>query len=56
MVAFLLSVTSPPYWKQGDYGFEGRIGQEKTPEEYIGKLRTIFGALKDKLTDDGVFY
>lgn len=49
-------ITSPPYWKQRDYGFEGQIGQEKTPEEYINKLRTIFGVLKDKLTDDGVFY
>jgi len=49
-------ITSPPYWKQRDYGFEGQIGQEKTPEEYISKLRTIFGVLKDKLTDDGVFY
>jgi DNA modification methylase len=49
-------ITSPPYWKQRDYGFEGQIGQEKTPEEYISKLRTIFGALKDKLTDDGIFY
>jgi len=49
-------ITSPPYWKQRDYGFEGQIGQERTPEEYIGKLRTIFGVLKDKLTDDGVFY
>ncbi|MFP3256943.1 MAG: site-specific DNA-methyltransferase [Candidatus Nanopusillus acidilobi] len=49
-------ITSPPYWKQRDYGFEGQIGQEKTPEEYIGKLITIFEVLKDKLTDDGVFY
>jgi DNA modification methylase len=49
-------ITSPPYWMQRDYGFEGQIGQEKTPEEYISKLRTIFGVLKDKLTDDGVFY
>jgi hypothetical protein len=39
-----------------DYGFESQIGQEKTPEEYISKLRTIFRVLKDKLTDDGVFY
>ena len=22
-------ITSPPYWKQRDYGFEGQIGQEK---------------------------
>jgi hypothetical protein len=31
-------------------------GQEKTPEEYISKLGTIFRVLKDKSTDDGVFH
>jgi DNA modification methylase len=49
-------ITSPPYYRQRDYGFEGQIGWEKTPEEYIGRLRTIFRVLKDKLVDDGVFY
>jgi DNA modification methylase len=49
-------ITSPPYWKQRDYGFEGQIGQEKTPEEYIGKLITIFRVLKNKLKDNGIFF
>jgi DNA modification methylase len=35
-------VTSPPYWRQRDYGVEGQIGLEKTPEEYIGKLVDVF--------------
>jgi DNA modification methylase len=30
-----LVVTSPPYWRKRDYGFEGQIGQEKTPEDYV---------------------
>ena len=51
-----VAITSPPYWKQRDYGFEGQIGQEKTPEEYIGRLVKIFSKLKEKLADDGVFF
>ncbi|MDK2373302.1 MAG: DNA methyltransferase [Candidatus Korarchaeota archaeon] len=51
-----LAVTSPPYWKQRDYGFEGQIGQERTPEDYIGRLVAIFDLLRDKLTPDGVFF
>lgn len=30
-----LVVTSPPYWRKRDYGFEGQIGQEKTSDEYV---------------------
>jgi len=25
-----VAITSPPYWMQRDYGFEGQIGQEKS--------------------------
>ena len=49
-------ITSPPYWKQRDYGFEGQIGQENTPEEYIGRLVIVFNKLKQKIRDDGVFF
>ncbi len=49
-------ITSPPYWKQRDYKFEGQIGQENTPEEYIGRLLVIFNKLRQKLRDDGVFF
>jgi len=49
-------VTSPPYWQQRDYGFEGQIGRETTPEEYIGRLITIFDKILEKMTDDGVFF
>jgi len=49
-------ITSPPYWKQRDYGFKGQIGQEETPEEYIGKLVAIFRLLRNKLKEDGVFF
>jgi len=51
-----VAITSPPYWRQRDYGFEGQIGQEDRPEEYIGKLCTIFDVLKEKLKKDGIFF
>ncbi len=50
-----VAITSPPYWKQRDYGFEGQIGQENTSEEYIGRLVIIFNKLRQKLRKDGVF-
>lgn len=50
------AITSPPYWGQRDYGFEGQIGNEDDPEGYIAKLLVIFRLLQHKLTDDGVFF
>jgi site-specific DNA-methyltransferase (adenine-specific) len=50
------AITSPPYWKQRDYGFEGQIGQEKTSEEYIGHLVVVFNKLKQKLDNKGIFF
>lgn len=51
-----VAITSPPYWKQRDYGFAGQIGQEQSPEAYIGRLIAVFDKLKQKLRDDGVFF
>lgn len=39
-------VTSPPYWRQRDYGIAGQIGQEPTPEEYVARLVAIFAAAR----------
>lgn len=33
-----LVVTSPPYWQKRDYGFDGQIGQEDTPQEFVDAL------------------
>jgi hypothetical protein len=33
-----LVVTSPPYWRKRDYGFEEQIGQEKTSGEYVANI------------------
>ena len=51
-----VSITSPPYWNQRDYGFTGQIGNEPTQEEYIIKLTNAFSILRDKLAFKGVFF
>lgn len=46
-------MTSPPYFNQRDYGVEGQLGLEKTPEEYVDKLCNIFDQVKRILRKDG---
>ncbi len=42
-------ITSPPYWRQRDYGVEGQIGQEEKPEQYASEIANVFSLLWDKL-------
>ena len=49
-------VTSPPYWGLRDYGMDGQIGLEKTPEEYTQKLVEVFREVKRVLRDDGTLW
>lgn len=50
------AVTSPPYYGLRDYGVDGQIGLEQTPEEYITKLVEIFREVKRVLRDDGTLW
>lgn len=49
-------ITSPPYWGQRDYGVEGQIGSEESPEVYIEQLVTVFKELYRVLRDDGTLW
>ena len=49
-------VTSPPYYGLRDYGCDGQIGLEETPEEYIDKLVQVFREVKRTLKDDGTLW
>lgn len=49
-------VTSPPYYNLRDYGVDGQIGLEGTPEEYIQKLVEIFREVRRVLTKDGTLW
>lgn len=46
-------VTSPPYWRQRDYGMSGQLGLEQTPEAYIDALTAIFSEVRRVLRKDG---
>ena len=46
-------VSSPPYWRQRDYGVPGQLGLERTPEEYIDRLTAIFAECRRVLRIDG---
>lgn len=49
-------VTSPPYWGLRDYGVDGQIGLEETPEEYVETVRMIFREVRRLLRDDGTLW
>ena len=49
-------VTSPPYWGLRDYGKDGQIGLEPTPEEYVTTVVEVFRAVKRVLRDDGTLW
>ena len=49
-------VTSPPYFGLRDYGHDGQIGLEQTPEKYIEAMVEVFRCVKDVLADDGTLW
>jgi len=49
-------VTSPPYYGLRDYGHEGQIGLEETPEQYITAMVEVFRCVWDVLEDDGTLW
>lgn len=51
-----MCVTSPPYFGLRDYGHEGQIGLEQTPEDYISAMVEVFRCVRDVLADDGTLW
>jgi DNA modification methylase len=49
-------VTSPPYWGLRDYGNDGQIGLEGTPEEFVESLCLVFDEVWRVLADDGTLW
>jgi len=50
------AVTSPPYWGLRDYGHDGQLGLESTPDEYVASLVAVFAEVRRVLTDDGTLW
>lgn len=46
-------VTSPPYWGLRDYGVDGQLGLEPTPEVYVANMVAVFREVWRVLRDDG---
>ena len=49
-------VTSPPYFGLRDYGVDGQIGLEPTPEEFVQALVEVFREVRRVLRNDGTLW
>jgi DNA modification methylase len=49
-------VTSPPYWGLRDYGTDGQLGLEATPEEHVKRMVEVFREVKRVLRADGTLW
>ena len=49
-------VTSPPYWGLRDYGAEGQLGLEPTPEQYVENMVAVFREVRRVLRNDGTLW
>src|SRR4051812_22065449 len=50
------AVTSPPYWRQRDYGVAGQLGLEDTIDGYVTNLVTVFDQVRRVLKPTGTFW
>lgn len=49
-------VTSPPYWGLRDYGVEGQIGLEDSPEAFVENMVMVFDEVKRILKPEGTLW
>jgi len=49
-------VTSPPYFGLRDYGVDGQIGLEPTPDAFVTELVAVFQEVRRVLRDDGTVW
>ena len=49
-------VTSPPYFGLRDYGMEGQLGLEETPEAYVHGMVSVFREVRRVLRPDGTLW
>ena len=49
-------VTSPPYFGLRDYGVEGQLGLEATPDEFVEAMVAVFREVRRVLRDDGTVW
>lgn len=49
-------VTSPPYWGLRDYGVDGQLGLEASPQAFVDAMRGVFAEVHRVLRDDGTLW
>ena len=49
-------ITSPPYWGLRDYGVDGQVGLESTPEKYVYHLVAVFSEVNRVLKKEGTLW
>jgi len=49
-------VTSPPYFGLRNYGVDGQLGLESTPQEYVQNMLEVFSLVHELLHDNGVLW
>ena len=49
-------VSSPPYFGLRDYGVDGQIGLEATPDAFVAELVAVFREVRRVLRDDGTLW
>lgn len=49
-------VTSPPYFGLRDYGVDGQMGLEPTPDEFVAGMVAVFREVRRVLRDDGTLW
>jgi DNA modification methylase len=54
--AFHCCVTSPPYFGLRDYGCEGQLGLELTPDAFVAEMVAVFREVRRVLRDDGTLW
>jgi DNA modification methylase len=49
-------VTSPPYFGLRDYGVDGQIGLEASPDAFVAEMVAVFREVRRVLRDDGTLW
>lgn len=49
-------ITSPPYFGLRNYGVDGQIGLEQTPQQFVAELVAVFREVRRVLKDDGTVW
>lgn len=49
-------VTSPPYWGLRDYGADGQLGLEETPQDFVASMVAVFAEVRRVLHPRGTLW